>query len=153
MPFNIVLTNQVSLSWDKLNSYFLNENEYESKYDLTYLKNYKKECLKQKKEKSCLKLISLFLKAMKQNKSFNYSQIACNLDNGVGCLISGIIELRRMRYTSAKYFFEKSCQLQNGDGCYYLGRRFSETSGEKYLHRGCQLKIRRQLFRARPEDC
>ena len=131
MPFVMSLTNQVSLSWDKINSYISKNQEYDSKYDLTYLKNYKKECLEQKKENSCLKIISLYSKGMRQNEAFGYAQITCNLNNGLGCLIAGMIELRRMKYNSGRYFFEKSCRLQDGNGCYILGRRFKKIEEKK----------------------
>lgn len=104
---------------------------------------------------SCITLIE----SEKYIEASQLCKIACNNDEGMGCLFLGYLykngqglmdqseQQADFYYKKAKTLFEKACGLDNGDGCTGLGMLYNSGAGVQqsykeaitYFEKGCNL--------------
>ena len=83
--------------------------------------------------------------------AFRYCEKACNLDNGLGCSVLGVLYAEgkgvRQDYQQAKTYFEKACNLDEVRGCFNLGVLYCRGDGVRqdyqqaktYYEKACNL--------------
>ncbi len=68
-------------------------------------------------------------------EAFSFCRRACDLKDGYGCLVTGIIYGAgygmNQDYLQAKKYMEKACDLNNSQGCYNLGVIYDDGMGVK----------------------